>query len=78
MIFQPAMLVYRVPFMLDTKCFIFVANAGVKATKVSDLPLLSPRWGDPKSLPSKVVSTHRTGTHPEQPLPTGCFQGFLS
>ena len=25
----------------------------------------SPRWR------SKVVSTHRTGTHPEQPLPTG-------
>ena len=21
--------------------------------------------------PSKVVSTHRTGTHPKQPLPTG-------
>ena len=26
-------------------------------------------WGG--SLFSRVVSTHRTGTHPEQPLPTG-------
>ena len=24
-----------------------------------------------ETLVSKVVSTHRTGTHPEQPLPTG-------
>ena len=26
----------------------------------------------PRVLASKVVSTHRTGTHPEQPLPIGC------
>ena len=34
--------------------------------------LREPIFGINKSMDfSKVVSTHRTGTHPEQPLPTG-------
>ena len=32
------------------------------------------RESHPKNL-SKVVATHRTGTHPEQPLPTGYKRG---
>ena len=40
--------------------------------------------GDPRrgsrfsSLISKVVSTHRTGTHPEQPFPNRLLKGNLS
>ena len=35
-------------------------------------------WFLKKLQGSKVVSTHRTGTHPEQPLPTGhgCFRKY--
>ena len=35
-------------------------------------------FGFEKLQGSKVVSTHRTGTHPEQPLPTGhgCFRKY--